>query len=214
MHSGSQLVRRRLGDRPNDTQSPFRGASPTATDRATPCVAVRRFVLTKAQFYGRRPVYICSFSFFLIFMIPCAVARNIQTMLVARFLDGLAGSAFLSVAGGTVGDMFAKHVSCCMLHWHNWSMMLTVYEGAFGADDGVYRQPFRGARDRSSRWRLYSSEYDLEVVSGASNLSDPAGSVSRGSRPDPSSSRGKMAVHPHSSLLLDRGSPLRLRLRL
>lgn len=32
-------------------------------------------------------------------------------MLVARFLDGLAGSAFLSVAGGTVGDMFGKHVS-------------------------------------------------------------------------------------------------------
>lgn len=63
------------------------------------------------QFFGRRPVYICSFSFFLIFMIPCAVAHNIQTMLVARFLDGLAGSAFLSVAGGTVGDMFAKHVS-------------------------------------------------------------------------------------------------------
>ncbi|KAF2679817.1 MFS general substrate transporter [Lentithecium fluviatile CBS 122367] len=62
-----------------------------------------------SEFYGRRPIYICSFSFFLIFMIPCAVARNIQTMLVARFLDGLAGSAFLSVAGGTVGDMFAKH---------------------------------------------------------------------------------------------------------
>jgi hypothetical protein len=32
-------------------------------------------------------------------------------MLVARFFDGLAGSAFLSVAGGTVGDMFATHVS-------------------------------------------------------------------------------------------------------
>lgn len=31
-------------------------------------------------------------------------------MLIARFFDGLAGSAFLSVAGGTVGDMFAKHV--------------------------------------------------------------------------------------------------------
>jgi hypothetical protein len=29
-------------------------------------------------------------------------------MLVARFFDGLAGSAFLSVAGGTVGDMFVK----------------------------------------------------------------------------------------------------------
>jgi MFS family permease len=29
-------------------------------------------------------------------------------MLVSRFLDGLAGSAFLSVAGGSVGDMFPR----------------------------------------------------------------------------------------------------------
>ncbi|KAF2472500.1 MFS general substrate transporter [Lindgomyces ingoldianus] len=62
-----------------------------------------------SEFYGRRPVYIYSYSFFLIWLIPCAVARNTTTMLVSRFLDGLAGSAFLSVAGGTVGDMFAKH---------------------------------------------------------------------------------------------------------
>ncbi|EFQ90423.1 hypothetical protein PTT_12998 [Pyrenophora teres f. teres 0-1] len=62
-----------------------------------------------SEFYGRRPIYICSFTFFLIWLIPCALARNIETMLVARFLDGLAGSAFLSVAGGTVGDMFGKH---------------------------------------------------------------------------------------------------------
>jgi MFS family permease len=67
------------------------------------------------QFYGRRPIYICSFTFFFLFTIPCAFAQNIQTMLIARFLDGLAGSAFLSVAGGTVGDMFAKHVSLVLL---------------------------------------------------------------------------------------------------
>jgi MFS family permease len=30
-------------------------------------------------------------------------------MLIARFLDGLAGSAFLSVAGGTVGDLFNRN---------------------------------------------------------------------------------------------------------
>lgn len=67
----------------------------------------------KGQFYGRRPIYIGSFTFFLVWLIPCAVAQNIQTMLIARFFDGLAGSAFLSVAGGTVGDMFAKHVRRC-----------------------------------------------------------------------------------------------------
>ncbi|KAL8820754.1 MAG: hypothetical protein Q9191_007452, partial [Dirinaria sp. TL-2023a] len=62
-----------------------------------------------SEFYGRRIIYIVSFTFFLIWLISCAVAQNIETMLVARFLDGFAGSAFLSVAGGTVGDMFSHH---------------------------------------------------------------------------------------------------------
>ena len=62
-----------------------------------------------SEFYGRRPIYVFSFLFFLIWLIPCAVAKNIATELVARFIDGLAGSAFLSVAGGTVGDMFARN---------------------------------------------------------------------------------------------------------
>lgn len=61
-----------------------------------------------SEFYGRRPIYIYSYLFFLIWLIPCAVAPNIATMLVCRFLDGLSGSAFLSVAGGTVGDMFTR----------------------------------------------------------------------------------------------------------
>ena len=47
-----------------------------------------------------------SVFFFLIFIIPSAAAQNIQTMLVGRFLDGIAGSAFLSVAAGTVADLF------------------------------------------------------------------------------------------------------------
>ncbi|QSS57017.1 MFS multidrug transporter [Histoplasma capsulatum var. duboisii H88] len=62
-----------------------------------------------SEFYGRRIIYVTSFAFFLIWLIPCAVAKNIETMLVARFFTGISGSAFLSVAGGTVGDMFARH---------------------------------------------------------------------------------------------------------
>ena len=45
---------------------------------------------------------------FFIWIIPCAVAQNIQTLVIARFLDGFAGAAFLSVAGGTVGDLFPR----------------------------------------------------------------------------------------------------------
>ena len=46
--------------------------------------------------------------FFLVWLVPCAVAQNIETMLIVRFIDGVAGSSFLSVAGGTVGDLFTR----------------------------------------------------------------------------------------------------------
>lgn len=61
-----------------------------------------------SEFYGRRPIYIVSFAFFLIFLVPDAVAPNIGVMLLFRFITGVAGSAFLSVAGGTVGDLFVR----------------------------------------------------------------------------------------------------------
>lgn len=61
-----------------------------------------------SEFFGRRPIYIGAFVFFTIWLVPCAVARNIQTLLIARFFNGLSGSAFLSVAGGTIGDMFTS----------------------------------------------------------------------------------------------------------
>ncbi|KAK6337220.1 hypothetical protein TWF718_010002 [Orbilia javanica] len=64
------------------------------------------FLAPLSEFYGRRPIYIVSFACYILFLIPCAAAQNITTLLVGRFLDGVAGSAFLSVAGGTVGDMF------------------------------------------------------------------------------------------------------------
>jgi predicted MFS family arabinose efflux permease len=44
-----------------------------------------------------------------VWILPCALAKNMATMLVARFLNGVAGSAFLSIAGGTVGDMFVRN---------------------------------------------------------------------------------------------------------
>lgn len=59
-----------------------------------------------SEFYGRRPIYIAAFVAFTIWIIPCAVARNIETVIISRFFQGFSGSAFLSVSGGTVGDLF------------------------------------------------------------------------------------------------------------
>ncbi|KAI0106950.1 MFS general substrate transporter [Nemania sp. FL0031] len=61
-----------------------------------------------SEFYGRRPIYLVSWAMFLIWLIPAAVARNTATILTVRFIDGFAGSAFLSVAGGTVSDVFKR----------------------------------------------------------------------------------------------------------
>ncbi|KAK4174595.1 major facilitator superfamily domain-containing protein [Triangularia setosa] len=69
-------------------------------------IALGPFWSPLAEFYGRRPIYLASFLFFMIFLIPSALAKNIQTMIISRFFQGLAGSAFLSVSGGTVSDMF------------------------------------------------------------------------------------------------------------
>ncbi|KFY01606.1 hypothetical protein O988_02651, partial [Pseudogymnoascus sp. VKM F-3808] len=61
-----------------------------------------------SEFYGRRPIYLVSFAFFIIWIIPSAVAQNMATLLVSRFFDGFSGSAFLSVAGGSVYDLYSR----------------------------------------------------------------------------------------------------------
>lgn len=61
-----------------------------------------------SELYGRRPVYLASFLLFTVWIVPSAVARNIETMIVARFFQGFTGSAFLSVSGGTVSDLFSR----------------------------------------------------------------------------------------------------------
>lgn len=58
--------------------------------------------------FGRNSTYFTSFFIFAIFQMPVALAPNIGTVLVSRFIAGFAGSVPLTVTGGTVGDVFAK----------------------------------------------------------------------------------------------------------
>ncbi|BGP52600.1 hypothetical protein JCM8202v2_000156 [Rhodotorula sphaerocarpa] len=62
-----------------------------------------------SEFYGRSPVYFAGFGIFLAFNFGVAFANNIATLLICRFFAGAAGSAFLSVAGGTIADIFLPH---------------------------------------------------------------------------------------------------------
>jgi len=56
--------------------------------------------------YGRKVVYSSTLFLAAVFLIPCAVANNIQTLLVCRAIDGIAFSAPMCLVGGTLADLW------------------------------------------------------------------------------------------------------------
>lgn len=59
-----------------------------------------------SEFAGRRLLFIVTFGAFVVFNAAATGARNIETLLVVRFLAGAFGSSPLSNAGGVISDMF------------------------------------------------------------------------------------------------------------
>lgn len=59
-----------------------------------------------SEIVGRRPLYASTLLFALIFIIPCAVAKNIATLLVCRLIDGIAFSGPMVLVGGTLADLW------------------------------------------------------------------------------------------------------------
>ncbi|CCM00871.1 uncharacterized protein FIBRA_02917 [Fibroporia radiculosa] len=60
-----------------------------------------------SEVYGRNIIYQVSYVLFFAFTWPTAFPPDMATFLVFRFISGFCSSAFLSVAGGSVGDLFA-----------------------------------------------------------------------------------------------------------
>ncbi|ODQ83137.1 hypothetical protein BABINDRAFT_159588 [Babjeviella inositovora NRRL Y-12698] len=55
---------------------------------------------------GRYPIYGVTLFLAVIFVIPCALAKNIGTLLVCRLIDGLAFSAPMCLIGGSLADIW------------------------------------------------------------------------------------------------------------
>ncbi|EKM51927.1 uncharacterized protein PHACADRAFT_212541 [Phanerochaete carnosa HHB-10118-sp] len=64
------------------------------------------FFAPMSELFGRRIMYVSTLAFGLAFIVPCAVARNIGTLLVCRAIDGIGFSAPLTIVGGTLADMW------------------------------------------------------------------------------------------------------------
>ncbi|RAH41749.1 MFS transporter [Aspergillus aculeatinus CBS 121060] len=59
-----------------------------------------------SEIVGRRLVYASTLLLAVIFVIPCAVAPNIATLIVCRAIDGIAFSAPMTLVGGTLADLW------------------------------------------------------------------------------------------------------------
>lgn len=56
--------------------------------------------------FGRKPVYAITLFLAVIFIIPCALAKNIGTLIVCRLIDGILFSAPICLIGGSLADLF------------------------------------------------------------------------------------------------------------
>lgn len=59
-----------------------------------------------SEMVGRKPVYVVTLFVAVILLIPCAVAHNIEMLLICRALDGIAFSAPMTLVGGTLADLW------------------------------------------------------------------------------------------------------------
>ncbi|KAJ6538823.1 major facilitator superfamily domain-containing protein [Mycena vulgaris] len=59
-----------------------------------------------SEVYGRTIIYRISYISLVLLSLPVVFAPNLAVLVVFRFLLGTAGASFLSVAGGSVADMF------------------------------------------------------------------------------------------------------------
>ncbi|THW69345.1 MFS general substrate transporter [Aureobasidium pullulans] len=64
-----------------------------------------------SEYFGRNPVYFCSWFVLFIFQLPLALAPNIGTVIVCRLIQGFGGSAPLTNTGGSVSDVWDRNAS-------------------------------------------------------------------------------------------------------
>ncbi|OJA12253.1 hypothetical protein AZE42_04088 [Rhizopogon vesiculosus] len=67
------------------------------------------FLAPLSEMYGRAWVFHIGNLLFLGFNIGCALAPDVASLIVFRFLAGLAGSAPIACGGGVIADLFAEH---------------------------------------------------------------------------------------------------------
>ncbi|TEA16153.1 MFS transporter prlG [Colletotrichum sidae] len=67
------------------------------------------FLAPLSEIYGRRPILSAANLFFCLWLIGCALAPSLSTLIIFRFFAGVGGSGCLAIGGGVISDMIPIH---------------------------------------------------------------------------------------------------------
>jgi MFS family permease len=59
-----------------------------------------------SEIYGRRIVLSCANWFLVLWQIGCALAPNIETLIICRMFAGMGGAGCLTLGAGLIADLF------------------------------------------------------------------------------------------------------------
>lgn len=62
-----------------------------------------------SEINGRKPVFVVAGILFVVFHLCCALTRTYWGMIISRFLEGCASSAFSTVVAGVVSDIYVAN---------------------------------------------------------------------------------------------------------
>lgn len=71
-----------------------------------------------SETFGRRKVYIISFTIFTLLQIPTALSPNAATLIAVRTISGFFGSVGIANGGGTLNDMYEPHERASVFGWY------------------------------------------------------------------------------------------------
>ncbi|KAL2824619.1 major facilitator superfamily domain-containing protein [Aspergillus cavernicola] len=63
------------------------------------------FMAPLSEVYGRKPVSVMCLGIFTVLIIPCALAKSVEALIVVRFIGAFFGSVMISTAPGMVSDL-------------------------------------------------------------------------------------------------------------
>lgn len=103
--------------------------------------------------FGRQIIYNTTLFIAIVFIVPCAVAQNIGTLLVARFISGVAFSAPMTLIGGSLSDIWkTEERGVAMAVFSAAPFLGPVMGPLIGGYIGDYAGSYKNGNNTGWRW--------------------------------------------------------------